>query len=176
EYWRKLYALPRTKDKLAIESYYIDLEASIRGRDYDRSCSFLKARLVASHTNNSMFYPYCNDELIDYCFNLPEQERFDMSRYINKILLRKLLNEKVQYDTLANKKFGFNFEGREFIRQHKKFITHEILNCSAWESEKMGPFLTRSMKLLDKNYYESHGIILLFLLSGWINHNQYMSR
>jgi len=174
-YWRNKYSFRNRKDKQSLETYYIDLEAKIRGRDYDRSCSFLKARLASSFTKNQMFYPYCDSQLIDYCFNLPEKFRFNTKKYINKILLRTLLNEKVQYDSLANKKFGFDFEGRNFIRLHESFVKREILSCSLWDQEKMKVFLRHSLSLLEKNYYESHGILLLFLLSGWFNHNKFLN-
>lgn len=147
-----------------------DLKASVAGRRHDANCSLLKARLVAAAHGAEAVFPWCDAELIDYCFNLPDQHRRMLPGGENKPLVRRLLRQRAGYDGVTQRrKVIFSFALREFLQANRALIEHEVLSCRLW-----APSVGQTMALLWRAVAERRGTALalhaLFVTSAWLNH------
>jgi asparagine synthase (glutamine-hydrolysing) len=149
-----------------------DFRAVTRGRYYDQNVAMLKAECVSGLNNSQTIFPWCDTNLIDYVFNLPEEYKFDRKELRNKILLRMFLEEEIQYSSIQTKKVGFYLNSSKFVSDNETYIKDEIFSCKLWR-EPVRKLMDHDFCKLNQNYKISYSIILLFLLSGWVNHSKY---
>lgn len=77
---------------------FIDFRAFSRGSFHDHQCMMGKTIASAKCFNTSVYFPWLDSKLSEYCFNLPISEKFDFSSRINKLPLRKLLHDKIGWN------------------------------------------------------------------------------
>ena len=77
---------------------YLDFRAFSRGSFHDHQCMMGKTDTAARYLGSNCVFPYLDKDLADYCFNIPIDEKLDFENIINKIPLRKLLNEKISWN------------------------------------------------------------------------------
>lgn len=150
-----------------------DLFAEVRERHIVPAGSMQKQRLAANAMGLGSALPWCDDDLADYYFNLPEVQRYDLSSGKNKLLLRTMLLRYLDYDADAIGKHYFEFDGATFIERNMEFVVSEIDSCSLWDSRglrQVHGWLDRiaSRPLL------YHALLTLFMVSGWHNHSRYL--
>ncbi len=87
-----------------------------RGRLYDAACAMDKARLAAASLGMKCCFPYCDEELADYFFNLPPGEKYDYGTRTNKLALRRYLAERGQPDReYIARKGSFRFDIEKYV-------------------------------------------------------------
>jgi hypothetical protein len=150
-----------------------DLFAEVRERHIVPAGSMQKQRLAANAFGLGSALPWCDDDVADYYFNLPEAQRYDLSSGKNKLLLRTMLLRYLDYDADAIGKHYFEFDGATFIERNMEFVVSEIDSCSLWDSRgllQVHGWLDRigSRPLLH------HALLTLFMVSGWHNHSRYL--
>lgn len=146
----------------------VDFRSLVRGRHADHNAMIQKARVAGETFGTTPSFPFFDQDLADYYFHLPESDRFDRAGFTNKVLLRRLLRERLDYDDARLGKRVFEFDGAGFIEQYRDFILHEITGCPLW-NENVRP-LARGLidrpKALRKTW---PALMALFQLSGWIS-------
>lgn len=75
----------------------VDYRAFIRGGLIDNYVYAEKTRILAKKYCCTASFPWMHEGLSNYVFNLPNNFKFDFSALTNKILLRNLLGEKINY-------------------------------------------------------------------------------
>jgi len=144
----------------------IDFRSMIVGRHFEQNGTTLKARTAAECFGVRAAFPYEDPELASYYFHLPEADRFDRATLTNKVLLRRLLRERLDYDDARLGKRVFEFDGAGFLTAHRDFVLREITGCPLW-NEHAGPMVANLIdrpKALRKTW---PSLLALFQLSGW---------
>ena len=162
-WWRRDRELRRLDD--------FDFRAEVRGRHADQNAMVVKARVAAECVHARPVFPYTDPELVDYVFHLPTPSRFDRERLVNKVLLRRLLRERLDYDDQRIGKRFFHFDGPRFLLGHRDWIEEEIRACPWWSAEVnavVGAMLDRPASL--RRTWP--GLLALFQLSGWLTRHE----
>lgn len=144
-----------------------DFRARVRGRHYDQNAMVLKGHVAAGCFDARAVFPYDDAELADYYFHLPEADRFDRAALINKVLLRRMLREKLDYDDARLGKRVFEFDGPGFLRAHRSLVEHEIGACPWW-GPAVRPLLRGLLDRPDALRKTWPSVVVLFQLSGWL--------
>jgi len=79
------------------ELEYIDFRAFSRGAFHDHQCMMGKTIATARCLSSSVIFPWAEKSLGEYCFNLPVSSKFNFKNFKNKLLLRSLLEKKIQW-------------------------------------------------------------------------------
>jgi asparagine synthetase B (glutamine-hydrolysing) len=153
----------------------IDLHGVYRERNGDSAGSMMKQRLAAHSVGMSAALPFCDHDVADYFFNLPETSRFDRTTLTNKILLREMLLEHLSYDSATVGKHYFSFDGAGFISRHQRFVRDEVSSCRLWDPEGVRQ-VEEWIDLVDGRPFLYHAILTVFMISGWHNHSRYVRR
>lgn len=168
DYW---YQMSDDLNALELTDLYSATEVRLR----DTGVSNAKVYLVAHAHGVEPVLPFCDQPLADYYFNLPQSDRLDRSSRNNKILLRQLLKEALDYDPAVVGSNHFQFDSATFIQNNEAFVRDEILSCDLWS-----PRLERDLNIwlgeLSKRPFLSHSLVGLFMISGWHNHYPFINR
>jgi asparagine synthase (glutamine-hydrolysing) len=149
----------------------LDLFALVN-RYFTPTASMKKHRLAAHAIAHEASMPWCDHEVADYYFNLPEQDRYDTKHGINKVLLRRMLLEFLDYDASRIGKHYFAFDGARFVSENRDFIKAEIGACALWDQTKLG-LIHEWIDAIDGRPLLHHSILTLFMVSGWHNHSRF---
>lgn len=153
----------------------IDLWGIIKLRNADAGASMLKQRLAARAVGMTAPMPFCDHEISDYYFNLPERDRFDRKADSGKTLLRQMLLEFLDYDANAIGKHYFMFDGAGFITRNMDFIRSEIDACALWDRPGLSVVHDWLGQIEDRPFLH-HSLLTIFMISGWHNHSRYLNR
>jgi hypothetical protein len=143
-----------------------------RLRHTEASRSHLKSRLAARAQGLSLVLPFCDANLADYYFHLPERARFDRATATNKLLLRQLLEETISYDPVTIGDGYFRFDGPAFMTSQAAFVRDEIRSCSLW-GPGVGGMVDGWIDAIPRRPFLWHALFPLFMLSGWHNHSRF---
>jgi hypothetical protein len=150
----------------------VDFRAVLRGRHYEQGAVMGKVRAAARHFGARPVHPFIDPALIDYYFNLPERDRFDRKRRLNKVLVRRMLAEHLDYDASAIGKRYFQFDGALFVTRHRKMIEAEIAGCRLWDGRLHG-LLDGWLSKVDSQPYLWQSVVCLLQISAWYNHSRF---
>jgi len=144
-------------------------------RHVDQAEILLKLRLAAAFAGQRPVLPFCDPDLIDYVFHLPESARFDRRTRTNKLLLRETLARYADYDAAAIGKGFFDFDGARFLLDHRDFALDEIGACALW-NPSVRRLAEGWFRRLSRRPLLYHCLLPLLLLSGWHNHSRFLER
>lgn len=153
----------------------MDLEAAGLIRQTDGARTNDKVRFVAAASNMTAVLPFLDEELAGYCFHLPAESRYNTQTSTNKLLLRELLAERLDYDEATVGKGYFAFDGPGFMQQHAAFVREEINSCPLWTAEAAA-LVESWLKGIDKRPFVWHALLSLFVVSGWFNRSRFLSK
>jgi asparagine synthetase B (glutamine-hydrolysing) len=143
-------------------------------RQYDQRRIMQKARQAAPAFDSVAAYPYADNALADYVFNLPQSDRLVVSPPENKVWLRRTLAQYLGYDAAAIGKRRFEFNGWEFLLANRAYVQEQITECSYWDREAVSRLTRRWFSILGpKRWRLANQIQSLFLLSGWLNQSRW---
>lgn len=129
----------------------------------------LKQKLAATAVGMEALLPWCDDDLADYFFNLPRDDRADLDSGEGKLLLRTLLATYLDYDAEAIGKRYFLFDGAEFIEQNMDFVRSEIEASPLWKPSGQ-VLIDKWLTSLRRRPMLHHAVLTVFMISGWSNH------
>ncbi len=152
-----------------------DFRAVMRGRHYDQGSCALKADMASAAFGLRCAFPWCDEDVIRYVFNLPAAQRFDSERFVNKILVREMLRKTVDYPDSEIGKRYFQFDRIGFFVANAEIVKSEILGCSLWEAGAAEALLGELYSRLPRNNRVGVALNAWFQLSGWLNHNRWMN-
>lgn len=95
---------------------YTDLKAVVRGRHHNQEVAMRKGRQAAASIGSSVIFPWADNELANYMFNLVRSDKERTSQKHSKALLRRLLTEKLGENLLARRKRYFSMNHQQFFR------------------------------------------------------------
>jgi len=78
-------------------SDFVDFRAFSRGSFHDHQCMMEKTRVASEYYGSSIIFPWKEPNLADFCFNLPLESKYDFTRQLNKLPLRKLLADEIAW-------------------------------------------------------------------------------
>jgi len=151
----------------------IDFSAMTIIRHTEAARSNPRTFLVARANGLEPLFPFCDEGIADYYFNLPETSRFNQSTRTNKVLLRRLLAEALDYDPKIVGSNYFGFDGASFLIENVDFVREEVLSCDLWLPE-VESMLNRWLAALPKRPFLFHSLLALFMVSGWHNHSIFL--
>jgi len=145
-----------------------DLWNEVSERTGNVTSSMLKVYLTTQAYDMRATFPFCDTELIDYYFNLPQAERFDRKALTNKVLLRKMLTRYADYDTELVGSNPFHFDRVRFLQEQRDWVLAEIAACTLW-NDRAAPMAQAWLDALDRRRLLAHALLPLFQVSGWHN-------
>jgi len=160
---------------LVTRHQYLDLfdfKAYVRSKHLGSETYMAKTRNVADLSGSHVVFPWCDEELARYYFNLPRDSKYDRKNLINKLLVRQMLREKLDYPDQEIGKRAFVFDVDRFYRTHKEWIYEEVLGCSLYSES--GRRYVEGIRRRDPNEAELVTLLMLFQLAGWANHCRYL--
>jgi asparagine synthetase B (glutamine-hydrolysing) len=129
----------------------------------------MKTRNAAMMARATARFPWADEAVSTYCFDLPEEARFDRKQKRSKVIVRKMLTETVGYDHARVGKRAFAFGKHSFLAHHLAFCRDEILGCELWSREIETTFANLSSRLLQGRPTEN-ALLSLLMVSLWHNH------
>ncbi len=136
--------------------------------------SMKKHVLAARSIGHEPSVPWCDGDIADYYFNLPEEHRYDRKRGINKVLLRRMLLAFLDYDSDKIGKHYFAFDGARFVAENREYVRSEIDSCVLWDHRKLGQ-VHEWLDGVESRPLLYHAILTLFMVSGWHNHSRFIN-
>ncbi len=133
-----------------------------------------KVRLVAQARDMRAVFPYCEPAIAEYYFHLPVEHRYLRKGHKEKVLLRRMLEERIGYDAAAIGDGFFEFDGAPFFVNNADFVRSEILSCTLWE-QPVAKVVDEWLDALPNRPFLFHPLLSLFMVSGWHNHSTYLS-
>jgi hypothetical protein len=128
----------------------------------------MKIRNAAIGTGGTALFPWANPEVAEFCFNLPQEHRFDRKSGKAKTLVRQMLRETIAYDDELIGKRPFLFGKRRFLEAHMGFCRDEILNCKLW-SREIENVVSHLVKKLRQGQHTDNALLALLMVSLWHN-------
>ncbi len=157
---------------------YLDFRASIRGTIIDQEIFTRKVRNFSSASDSRLILPFANLSIAKYFSQLPEKHLFDRTTLKNKLILRKILKDRLGLDSDELGKFGFSYDSRSVVLQNWEDITAEISMCFLWDQEQTKKIVSRlKLSMLGKRKYSDLSgrlIYRLYLISSWVNNCKYI--
>lgn len=142
-----------------------DFRAMTRGTHSDQRAVVDKARAGCETIGARLALPWCDPSVISYCFNLPEEDRFDRSRLINKTLVRKMLSERLSYDTSVNTKRFFEFGATPVLVRFEKAIDQTICESPLFDANEARKLLRHLNRFGEKG---ADAILRTFMAACWV--------
>jgi len=168
EYWKQ-------ESKKRASWDYFDVRADIWGSFVESDRVIRKSRNLASIYDANLILPWCDVKVASYFSTLSENQLFDRKNFKNKLILRKILKNKIGLDSDKLGKMAFSFDFFSILMLMEHDVKNEIINCQLWNKDNIN---TIFLKLMNKNYTKKNQILLqrLYLISAWYNKNKYIKR
>jgi len=175
-----VYKYWKIEDLKRKELDYFDFRASLRGVVIDQEIFIRKVRNFADVTNSNLILPWTNQMVAKYFSKLPEKYLFSRTEFKNKLILRKILKDKIGLNSDKVGKMFYEFDFFSILMMMKKEVDEEILSCKLWRERGIKKVLTNLYKKIDSNHRLNRIIKVLvqrlYLISAWYNHNRYVKR
>lgn len=167
----------RRQDRELADLDFTDLTQCIAMRHVDANCGMLKARLAAATRGGTAVFPWCDPDVISYCFNLPDIWKRGNRSWGNKPLVREMLRRYADYDAVTQrKKVIFSFHLPDFLRTNKALVEHEVRSSPLW-ARSVRETLAMLWRTLDDNRSGTAvALHTLFCVSAWLNHADILER
>ncbi len=172
-YWRDIDNQTKHLD-------FFDLKAFVKGAKYSPEVYTRKVRNLSDVTHSNLVLPWTDPYVATYFSTLPENILFDRKSFKNKLLLRKILKEKIDLDSDKLGKKAFEFDFYSLLLMMKQEVNNEILTCGLWDSKGISAILDRLYNISDSNsmFYRNGKYLIhrLFIISLWFNQNKYVKK
>ena len=129
-----VYPFWREEDRKRSDWDYLDLRSDILGCITEPGIFQLKVRLSASIYGNNLILPFTNEKVAEYLWKLPTHHLYDRKTFRNKLILRKMLKERIGLDSDKLGKMAYVFDFYSIRMLMRKEVDHEILSCGLWNS------------------------------------------
>jgi hypothetical protein len=151
-----------------------DLFGAVSERHAGPAASIKKHVLAAQAIGHDSALPWCDHEVADYYFNLPQEYRYDLKRGVGKVLVRSMLLRYLDYDAAKIGKHYFSFDGPRFLAENMEFVRSEIDSCALWDKDNLGLVHGWLDKVASRPLLY-HSLLTVFMVSGWHNHSRFVT-
>jgi len=138
-----------------------------------------KARNFADSIYSNLVLPFANQQIAEYFAKMPEVYLFDRKTLKNKLILRKILKDRIGLDSDELGKMGFSYDSRSIVLQNWDTIIKEIYACTLWHQAGMVKVINRLKNTMQSNhkYAELSGRLIykVYVLTMWANKNRYLN-
>ncbi len=155
---------------------YFDLKGEIWGCNMEYFNVIQKARFLAQAYGAKLILPWTNEEVALYFAQLSEDELFDRKNFKNKLFIRKILKEYLDFDVDRVGKFSYPFNAYRFLLLLEDFALEELKACPLWEKKevlRLYQEIKRKAEKTGKKVFKTL-LLRLFLISLWANHSKYL--
>lgn len=132
----------------------------------------------ADYVESNAILPFADSEVAKYFGKVPKRYLLNEKTLENKLILRKLLMDKMDLDSNKIGKMGWSFDSRGIVSKNKQFIYDEVCNSKYWDSVELNLLLNRLYKNVGlnsrKGIVSASLIYRVYLISLWLNHNKYI--
>jgi asparagine synthase (glutamine-hydrolysing) len=132
-----------------------------------------KARIFADAIGSNFVLPFANAKVADYFAKLPEAYLFDRETLKNKLILRKVLKDRIGLDSDAIGKMGWTYDSRGLVLQNWEAITREIYSCPLWHKPGLEEVVNRMRRRMDGKGWGAGAagrlLYRVYLVSCWAN-------
>lgn len=167
DYWWKLSK--ETAHMSSFDAY------SIFDKHFTVPSSKKKHVLASLASGHEPAFPWCDDEIADYYFNLPVEHRYNEREGVSKVLLRRMLQRYLDFDVEAIESRYFAFDGARFIAENEDFVRSQINQCELWHSDGVA-MVNNWIDHIGMRPLLYHPILSVFMVSGWHNHSRFLPR
>jgi asparagine synthase (glutamine-hydrolysing) len=137
-----------------------------------------KVRIFADAISANFVLPFANLKVADYFAKMPEIYLFDRRTLKNKLILRKILKDRIGLDSDALGKMGFSYDSRSIVLQNWETITREIYACSLWHKPGLEKVVNRMRARMDGKGWGAGAagrlLYRIYLVSCWRNKNRWV--
>lgn len=149
--------IPKTLNDLD----FVDFRAFSRGYFHDHQCMMGKTVATAKCLGSDVVFPWTDDALANYCFNLPVSAKFDFKSLKNKLLLRDLLERKIGW---KQEKRGVDLYFDLDMKAFKENILREFVPQNTIDQVDKSVLISDSVK--QRAYLELHNFYGYCLSNG----------
>jgi len=164
-----------TKDK---KQDYLDFRSSIRGVILDQEVFTRKVRNFSDSVGGNMVLPWANQHVSEYFAKMPEVYLFDRKALKNKLVLRRILKDRIGLDSDLIGKKGWTYDHTGLVMLNFAYIFNTISECSLWSLDGVEDLKRRLKNMPSSDARKSiilRGMIYrIFLISMFLNLNKYL--
>jgi asparagine synthase (glutamine-hydrolysing) len=168
-YWKYMDFSRRNLD-------YFDFRASLKGTMLEQGIFTRKIRNFSDVIDSNIILPWTNHKVAEYFSKLPEKYLFDRKTFKNKLILRKILKERIGLDSDQLGKMAYEFDFFSLIMMMKENVDNEILSCKLWNKKGVEKLLNYFYNNIDSRKRITNIIQRIYLISAWYNHNRYVKK
>jgi len=137
-----------------------------------------KARNFADSINANMVLPWANQQVAGYFAKMPEQHLFDRKALKNKLILGKILKDRIGLDSDALGKLGFSYDSRSIVLQNWDWMHQEMQQCNLWHQPGLLKVMTRMKNRMNSTGWGAGAagrlLYRMYLLSAWQRKSEYL--
>ncbi|MEM5533000.1 hypothetical protein [Pseudoalteromonas arctica] len=143
------------------DAEFIDFRSFCRGAYHDHQCMISKTKVAAYAHGAEIFYPWTDPLLSAYCFNLPKEDKFNIDKMHNKVILRELLQRDLSWmQSKRGVDLFIDLDVKKFIAILSNYVSNDVI-----DKIMQTKFITTSVK--------KRALLELLNLSGYLYANDY---
>jgi hypothetical protein len=158
------HAFARALDLSLRGCHIIDAVTVAKARYSDFSGAMEKTRVAAEHLGLSAAYPFCDDGLIDYYFNLPNAQRFDDQTLEAKIAFKRWLAQQPIKSAYFSIKGSFRYNMTAMFQDNYQAVMDMMTHS---DNIDFTPSLRRLFESARHDYFRAQQAYLIFSLTVW---------
>ena len=125
-----------------------------------------------------VIFPFANEAVVNSVRQLSYSDVTDIDTPRNKVFLRNLLKEKLDLDSDALGKLGFEYDVAGFLIANRDWVEEEIMSCTLWNTPEVSKATSKLYAQLARDGWVSRNAAAmlnrLFLISGWYRHCKFI--
>ncbi|BDX03992.1 hypothetical protein MACH16_27400 [Marinomonas pontica] len=129
--------------------------------------------------HSSLILPFADEKVANYFSNIPEKYLFDRDSLKNKLILRKVLKERLDLDSDKIGKMGWTYDSSSVVLKNWDWMMGEIGSCKLWNDKNIFFVCERLKNKMQSNhkYADLSGKLIyrIYLISAWHNKNRYIN-
>jgi hypothetical protein len=157
-------AFARSLDLALRDCHVVDAVTMAKARYSDYSGGMEKTRLAAEQWGLSAAYPFCDNELIEYYFNLPNGLRFDEQTFEAKIAFKEWLRHQSVRSQYFEVKGSFRYDLSAMFRENYQAVIDMMINS---RNVEFTPKMHRIFERARYGYFSAQQAYLIFSLTVW---------
>jgi asparagine synthase (glutamine-hydrolysing) len=129
--------------------------------------------------DSKVILPFANQKVAEYFAKMPECYLFGRKTLKNKLILRKILKERINLDSDAVGKMGWSYDSRSVVLKNWDNINQEISACLLWNLPGLLKVTSRMKNRMNGTGWGAAAagrfLYRLYLISAWYNHNKFIN-
>jgi len=158
------HTFARSLDRSLRGCHVVDAVTVAKARYSDYSGAMEKTRLSSEYLGMSAVFPFCDKEMIDYYFNLPNALRFDDQTLETKIAFKEWLKQQSVTSEYFRIKGSFRYNIATMFRDNHQSVIDTVSNS---DNIEFTPSIQRMFDRARYDYFTAQQAYLIFSLVVW---------